>query len=262
MIYISTRGRIHLLEKTIPKWLKVTPENMPIYLVVEPDEEDAHQDFVRKFEGRVKVWRLSDNNLGIGNSRWEAFIHAFDEPGESFISADDDLYPKMDPSILLSATANGSGHWGVGGFFSIYPFMGGLPANEGVLPTRSGIGFRIFSLNKESAFQIGGPPADFRCAEDHELARRGIAEFGEPWRVHTDFPVVSTAARHSRGGMSDYPELHAELLHDAHKMAHMAWPEYLNDPENCYDSMTGMDKCKYRMQWKKFLVDHEAYHEI
>lgn len=273
-IYIQTRGRTALLVKLLPKWFKASADGgngADLYLVVEPDELKQHKKMLNSLGHRadcVKLLSLPEPNLGIGASRLFAIRHALAMDYNSMISSDDDCYPRLGMGsgpmgLLVEACLDQT--FGVGGYFSIYDFMGGLKANSGVQPMTSGMGFRLFALNMTKVRQLSGDGvaaiAKFVSGEDHELARIGIANFGIPWRVHTGVPLVSVGKRGEPGGMQDLlgggKQARDVSTHVAHNLAYARWSNYMSNPAKCEgDNGELIGKCKYRMQWKKFINDN------
>lgn len=253
-VYIHTRDRLKFLEQTLPKWPLVTPDDVELWLVVEPDEVQKHLKFLRKLglDDRVGVIGLSDTNLGMGNSRNEAFHHARESGHESFITTDDDLYPRDDPSILLE-TATMDTVFGVGCYFTMYGLLLKIKPNTGLYKIGVGLGFRCFAMNTAKMDEVGGFPVEFKGYDDHEIARIGIHKLGIPWHMDSDMTCQSVAKIGDPGGMTSLPG-YARVVdrkHTAHKLTYKNWPGFVSNPEKC-DPDSG--RCSYTMQWKKFLA--------
>jgi hypothetical protein len=257
-VYIHTRDRIQFLERTLPKWPAVTPDDIEINLVVEPNEYKLHKQFLKKHDlwDRVGVVMIPGRNLGMGNSRNVAFLDAVDKGHESFITTDDDLFPKDSPAILLD-TATSHDVFGVGGYFSMYGLLLKIKAHTGLYSIGVGLGFRCFAMNTALMSEVGGFPIEFKGYDDHEIARIGIAKLGIPWHMDSDMVCHSVAKIGDPGGMTSLPG-YARVVdrkHTAHLLTHKNWPGFVSNPERC-DPEAG--KCSYTMQWKKFLKHHNV----
>jgi hypothetical protein len=257
-VYIHTRDRLTFLEQTLPKWPEVTPESTLINLVVEPNEVRKHQRFLSKLglEDRIGVIAIDGKNLGMGNSRNVAFHDALAKGHESFITTDDDLFPKDDPTILLD-TATMDTVLGVGCYFSMYGLLLKIKPNTGLYKIGVGLGFRCFAMNTALLDEVGGFPVEFKGYDDHEIARIGISKLGIPWRMDSDMSCHSVAKIGDPGGMTSLPG-YARVVdrkHTAHVLTHKNWPGFVSDPAKC-DPDSG--RCTYTMQWKKFLKAHDV----
>lgn len=258
-IYIHTRDRLQFLERTLPKWPLVTPGDIPITLVVEPNEVKKHRAFLAEHDlsDRVEVLRIDGKNLGMGNSRNVAFLDAKAKGHEAMITTDDDLFPVDDPSILLDTAAYTDGVFGVGCYFSMYGLLLKLKRNTGLYKVGVGLGFRCFAMNMDMLEEVGGFPVEFKGYDDHELARWGISQLGVPWHIDTDFSCNSVAKIGDPGGMTSLPG-YARVVdrkHTAHILTHKNWPEFVSNPSKC-DPDSG--RCTYTMQWKRFLKAHDV----
>lgn len=257
-VYIHTRDRLQFLEKTLPKWPLVTPDDVELYLVVEPNEYKMHRDFLyeHKLADRVGVVKIPARNLGMGNSRNEGFKQSLKQGHESFITTDDDLFPIDDPSILLD-TATMDTVFGVGCYFSMYGLLLKLKRNTGLYKIGVGLGFRCFAMNTAKVDEVGGFPVEFKGYDDHEMGRWGIAKLGIPWHIDTDMTCNSVAKIGDPGGMTSLPG-YARVVdrkHTAHQLTHKNWPGFVSSPDKC-DPDSG--RCTYTMQWKKFLAAHNV----
>jgi hypothetical protein len=253
-VYIHTRNRLKFLEQTLPKWPAVTPDDVELTLVVEPNEVKKHLRFLKEHDlkDRVGVLGLSDTNLGMGNSRNEAFHDAQRKGHESFITTDDDLFPMDDPTILLETAAYTDDLLGVGCYFSMYGLLLKLKRNTGLYKVGVGLGFRCFAMNTGMLDLVGGFPVEFKGYDDHEIARMGISQLNVPWYIDTDMACNSVAKIGDPGGMTSLPG-YARVVdrkHTAHVLTHKNWPGFVSNPEKC-DPDSG--RCTYTMQWKKFL---------
>jgi hypothetical protein len=247
------------LERTLPKWPVVTPANIAITLVVEPNEVTKHLKFLKQhgLKDRVGVLGLSGTNLGMGNSRNEAFHDAQAQGHDAFITTDDDLFPMDDPSILLETAEYTDDLLGVGCYFSMYGLLLKLKRNTGLYKVGVGLGFRCFAMNTKMLDKVGGFPVEFKGYDDHEIARWGIARLGVPWYIDTDMACSSVAKIGDPGGMTSLPG-YARVVdrkHTAHVLTHKHWPEFVSNPSKC-DPDSG--RCSYTMQWKRFLKAHNV----
>lgn len=259
-VYIHTRDRIQFLTKTLPKWAAITPDDIPIMLVVEPDEMILHHKFLDRMglHGRVSALGIRGRNKGMGNSRNVAFKHARKNGHESFITTDDDLFPKDDPAILLDSALSEE-TLGIGCYFSIYGMMlGGLAKGDGCVDVGTSIGMRCMAMATHLVEEVGGFPIEWKGYDDQEMARRGIKELGLPWMVNADFECNSIAKRGDPGGMASLPGYKnpAVAKHRAHLLAREGYPDYVSDPAKCN---VEDGKCSYTFKWKKFRHDNGVY---
>ncbi len=233
--------------------------DIPVYLVVEPNEVNKHKKFLRD-EGLTvtDILKLPKRNMGMGWSRQIAFEHAR-ERYESFITTDDDMFPRISPEQFLKNAVDDE-VLGVGCWFSIYGLlMSQHEEGTGLQPVYNGQGKRCMAINTANMEELStvGFPTYFKGYDDHELQRLGIADLGLHWWVDTDFPCVSTAAIGDPGGMCSLPGYSkvVDRKHTAHKLTRERWPEFVSDPEKCRPEE---GKCRYVMQWKKFHQAHDV----
>lgn len=258
-IYIHTRDRIEFLRKTLPKWPAALESDIPIFLVVEPNEQKMHRRLIEELGllDSVETLGILGKNLGMGNSRNVAFKHAASMGYESFITTDDDLFPKDDPSILLDS-ATDPDTFGIGCYFSIYGMMLNLERGEGIVEVGTSIGMRCMAMNTSLVEEVGGFPIEWKGYDDQEMARRGIEELGLAWKVNSDFMCNSIAKRGDPGGMASLPGYKNPVAgkHRAHLLAKKAWPDYTSDPAKCD---VDDERCSYTFRWKKFRHDNGVY---
>lgn len=261
-VYIHTRDRLQFLRKSLPKWCDALEDSdVPLYLVVEPNEVKKHERFLREQEikGVMDILPLPSKNMGMGWSRQVAFEHAVHWEHDSFITTDDDMFPRQEPDEFLE-NATRDDVLGVGCWFSIYGLlMKQHEPNSGLQPVYNGQGKRCMAINTEnmSRLRTEGFPTYFKGYDDHELQRLGIADLGLHWWVDTDYHCVSTAAIGDPGGMCSLPGYSrvVDRKHTAHVLTHERWPGFVSNPEKC-DPYAG--KCSYIMQWKKFHKAHNV----
>lgn len=263
-VYIHTRDRLAFLERSLPKWAAVMDDSdIPLYLVVEPNEVKKHTRFLKDMgllTSVTDILSLPRKNMGMGWSRQVAFEHARDEGYDSFITTDDDMFPRESPEEFLE-NATRDDVLGVGCWFSIYGLLMKGKAEEwtGLQPVYNGQGKRCMAINTDNMASLSteGFPTYFKGYDDHELQRLGIADLGLHWWVDTDYHCVSTAAIGDPGGMCSLPGYSrvVDRKHTAHLLTHERWPGFVSDPERC-DPDEG--KCSYMMQWKKFHQAHDV----
>lgn len=253
MVNIHTRDRLAILEKSLPKWVEVSDPNTIINVIVEPTEVKKHGDFLRGIglKSRINVVRIPKPNMGMGNSRHIGFLHAKNAGVKSFITTDDDLYPREGPERLLTL-ARSPYIFGIGAYLSLYGFHMGLEKGTDIHPTS--VGFRCWAMNTAKVSKVGGFPRAFKGYDDHEMARQGMQRFRLPWYVDTNTTIASIGKIGDAGGMSSLPGM-SNLFnrkHTAHVLSFERWPQYVNDPAKC----EGKERCSYMMQWKRFMRDH------
>lgn len=255
MVNIHTRDRLAILERSLPKWAEVSKPATIINIVVEPTEVSKHRRLLERLEleERINVVRIPKANKGMGNSRNVGFHEALRVGAESFITTDDDLYPREGPERLLKL-ARRKDVFGIGAWLSLYGFHMGIDKGTGV--HRTTVGFRAWAMNTAKVDEIGGMPIEFKGYDDHEVCRRGIAAFSLPWYVDSDTTIASIGKIGDPGGMSSLPGM-SNLFnrkHTAHLLSKARWPGYVNSTEGCEDKGT----CNYRMSWRKFMRDHNV----
>jgi hypothetical protein len=254
-VYIHTRDRLAILERSLPKWVQVSRASTEINLVVEPNEVKMHNRALKDWGlfDRIGVIRIPKSNMGMGNSRHIAFRDAKSEGHKSFITTDDDLFPREGPERLLRLGAR-KDVFGIGAYLSIYGLLLGMDKGTGT--HRTAFGFRCWAMNTEKVDGIGGMPTAFKGYDDHEVCRQGIARYSLPWYVDSDTTIASIGKIGDPGGMSSLPGM-SNLFnrkHTAHVLSFDRWPDYVNDPSRCDDK----GKCNYRMSWKKFMRDNNV----
>lgn len=261
MVNIHTRDRLAILERSLPKWVEVSRPSTIINLIVEPTEVKMHQDFLHNMAGpwgdpladRINVVRIPKPNMGMGNSRHVGFKAAVEAGASSFITTDDDLYPREGPERLLKL-ARQRDVFGIGAYLSLYGFHMGIEKGTGV--HRTTVGFRCWAMNTKKVAALGGMPRDFKGYDDHEVCRQGIARFSLPWYVDSDTTIASIGKIGDAGGMSSLPGM-SNLFnrkHTAHVLSYKKWPDYVNSTEGCEERGT----CNYRMSWRRFMRDHNV----
>lgn len=253
MVNIHTRDRLAILEKSLPKWVEVSKESTIINVVVEPQEVVKHREFLKDMDlhKRINVVRIPKPNLGMGNSRHVGFLAAKRAGAKSFITTDDDLYPREGPERMLKI-ASMRNYFGVGAYLSIYSMILQLEKGTGIHPTA--FGFRCWAMNTKKVAELGGFPRAFKGYDDHEMCRQGMKRFRLPWYVDTDTTIASIGKIGDPGGMSSLPGMSSlfNRKHTAHVLSFERWPQYVNDPAKC----EGKERCSYMMQWKRFMRDH------
>ena len=254
-VYIHTRDRLAILERSLPKWVEVSKPATGINLVVEPNEAVMHHELLMDLglDKRIDVVRIRRPNMGMGNSRNVAFRHARGQGHQSFITTDDDLYPREGPEGLLKL-ARRKDVFGVGAYLSLYGFHMGIERHTGMHATS--VGFRCWAMNTAKVDALGGMPRDFKGYDDHEVCRQGIARFHLPWYVDSDTTIASIGKIGDAGGMSSLPGMSNMFVrkHTAHLLSKEKWPEYVNSTEGCEERGT----CNYRMAWKRFMRDNNV----
>src|SRR5690242_3664248 len=132
MVNIHTRDRLPILERSLPKWVEVSKPATIINLIVEPNETKRHRDLLGDMEldERINVVRIPKANKGMGNSRHVGFLVAKAAGAQSFITTDDDLYPREGPERLLKL-ARGKDVFGIGAYLSLYGFHMGIEKGTG-----------------------------------------------------------------------------------------------------------------------------------
>lgn len=252
MINIHTRSRIPILMRSLPRWAEVTPHDIPINLVVEPQEVEEHRDFLsdNDFGRFINIIRVPKRNMGMGNSRNVGAQEAWRLKFPSFITTDDDLYPRVDPTILLKAAVHRD-IFGIGAYVGLYGMHMGIQPDTGI--HRTSVGFRMWAMNTHKVGKVGGFPIEFKGYDDHEMARRGMKKLHLPWAVHSGVPIGSIGKIGDPGGMSSLPGMDNlyNRKHTAHVLSYQRWPDYVNDPDRC----VGRQRCGYMMQWKRFMMD-------
>lgn len=255
VVNIHTRDRLAILERSLPKWVEVSKPATIINLVVEPHEDTLHKEFLRDIglHRRINVVRIPKPNMGMGNSRHVGYLAAKRVGAESFITTDDDLYPREGPERLLRL-ARRRDVFGIGAYLSLYGFHMGIEKDTGV--HRTSVGFRCWAMNMRKVIDLGGMPRDFKGYDDHEVARLGIQRFNLPWYVDSDTTIASIGKIGDAGGMSSLPGM-SNLFnrkHTAHLLSKKKWPDYVNSTEGCEER----GSCNYRMAWKRFMRDHNV----
>lgn len=261
-VYIHTRDRLQFLEKSLPKWATVLDETaIGLYLVVEPNEVKKHARFLKEhglLNNVNDIIPLPKRNMGMGWSRQVAYEHANEMGLRSFITTDDDMYPRESPELFLES-ATRVDVLGVGCWFSIYGLLTPHEQGTGLQPIYNGQGKRCMAINTDnmSALSTAGFPTYFKGYDDHELQRLGIQDLGLHWWVDTDYPCTSIAAIGDPGGMCSLPGYNrvVDRKHTAHILTHERYPEFVSNPEKC-DPDSG--RCSYTMQWKKFHKAHDV----
>ena len=252
-VYIPTIGRIDLkLRAHLPRWIE---QEMPIRLVVRPDEYDAHRLLAKDLErthGEIdlSVVKLpAATKTGLGATRNYVVRHAERRGLSSIIICDDDVRPAKGTNMWrLIEDADQENVLGVGATHGLQDRFtgGGITKNKGkVILCPGGWGFTCFGLNVATALWLGNFDVKLHAlADDAELARMGILN-GIPWRVDCGVTIELNQKRYDPGGMSTvYPTREARDAAERECMAliHERWPDYTNEPDK-----------KVRTSWQKLL---------
>lgn len=249
-VYIPTLGRMDMLRKTVPAWMK---QGIPIRLVV-PKVQYADHVALRdnqKWNG-VSVVALPSGTYGLGETRQFILHHADTFNFPAVIISDDDHRPRAGTSMwdLLAAALDPTA-LGVGASRPLTDrFNGGaLIRNRGIIMCPGGWGFTVFGLNVRNAVRIGGFDPEIRFfGEDAELARNGIAH-GLFWRASCDVWIEQLNVRNAPGGISAVfggdPSKRAAAELEDRTYIHGLWPEYVSRPDQ-----------KPRMAWGRMLDDY------
>src|SRR6478609_430290 len=120
VVNIHTRDRLAILERSLPKWVEVSKPATVINLIVEPTEIKKHTRFLKDMDliDRIRVVGIPRPTEGMGNSRHVGFLAAKRAGAKSFITTDDDLYPREGPERLLKL-ARRSDVFGIGAYLSL-----------------------------------------------------------------------------------------------------------------------------------------------
>jgi glycosyltransferase involved in cell wall biosynthesis len=254
VVFIPTRGRSWLLDKTLPKWRQQDVDE--IILVVEKQEApDYHKHLGRDKNGqpKVRIIKLPESNRGINYSRHQIVLLANGMGCDRLIMSDDDIYPKPDNDVNRLFVWNGLNTLGIG---IMVPFYGLLFGNETMkredrpLMSTSALGKRLFSLNVQRVIAIGN--FDVRLHSgwgDDELVRQGMAALQATWYIHAGVNGTSVAGRYTRGGINDFHgESEASRLEGqelSHRLIYKKWgPHYISAPGK-----------RMLCHWRNFLDD-------
>lgn len=248
-IYIHTRDRLNLLERSLPHWLA---QRCPsITLVVETSEYYSTRRWLNEhgWGNAVDLLRLRQVNAGMGNARHMAVKHANAAGHKVIIMSDDDQYPKPGSDVRdLARFVWRRKAMGIGACMSIYGLSLGndvIKETSEPIPVTGSWGYQMFALNIDIAMEVGNFDRRLTCGwEDHELNRAGIAA-GFQWHIHTGVPAVTMAKRYGPGGISTlYPDLDVRKAQEkeCHRMIHERWPAFVSTPDK-----------PYRCSWTKML---------
>lgn len=237
IVFIPTRGRAWLLERTLPKWRQQEVE--AVFLVVERNEYGLYREEARRYKN-VGVLRLPESDRGINYSRnW--IVQEADRIGcDRLIMSDDDIYPKPDSDVRRLYEWNGLNTLGIGITVPFYGLMFGnhtIKNEDRPLMSKGALGKRLFSLNVPRVLAIGNFDVNLHSGwGDDELVRQGMKDLEATWYVHAGVNGVSIAGRYTKGGIND--------LHDedqarrqrgqehSHRIIFARWgPRYISTPK-------------------------------
>lgn len=253
-VYIPSRARVHLLEKTRKHWQE---QDCQVHVVIDKNNRDFrdYTKFITAVEDNFNLLVMEEKNIGMGAIRQTILGHAADHNLESFVMADDDSFLRRGTVEALAKIVLMEDVIGVGASSSFHGLMIG---NE-VLKTRAswpiagGYGHILVAINVSEALACGGYDPELTAwGEDTELQRKGIGQ-GIPWYYTTVVEMGSVAKRYSPGGLADQYRGHRRKTQErkCHQFIYDRWPDYISKPE----------LGRFRCSWKRIMADYCAGYE-
>lgn len=253
VVFIPTRGRAWLLDRTLPKWQEQEVDE--IILTVEKGEYKQYKTVAADYKN-VSVMKLPASNMGINYSRNQIVQKAADLGCDRIIMADDDIYPKPDSDVCRLYEWKGLNTLGIGIMVPFYGLMFGnntIRREDRPLMSKGALGKRLFSLNIKRVLAIGNFDTALHSGwGDDELVRQGMKDLQATWYVHAGVNGVSIAGRYTKGGIND---LHKEDQDSrlrgqahSHRIIFKRWgPRYISTPK-----LGGRLVCR----WKLLMEDY------
>jgi hypothetical protein len=257
-VYIPTKNRYHLLERTLPRWLDY---NLDPIVVMEKQYVDDINRLNREFP-TVNILVLPKNDNGIGYARRSIVMHAAREGYRAIIMSSDDIRPSGDMEGMVKF-AERRDVLGVGAWMSIYGlYMPNTRLKAAAKRKRKkaylhsgSVGYQCFALNIVNAKQAGNYDHRMSYGEDSELAREAMAAFGLPWMIWAGSlatPIEnSTVTLHrskakKKGGLYGLGN-RSDMAHFSHSISAKRWPDYCKVPP--------YGELRIRFRWKDFFRD-------
>lgn len=204
VVFIPTRGRAWMIEKTLLKWQE--QETDEIILMTERSERGAYAKVIGQFKN-VSQMTLPLSDRGINYSRRCCVNAAHNTGCKRIIMADDDIYPRPESDVRRLYEWEGLNTLGIGIMVPFYGLMFGnqtIKNEDRPLMSKGALGKRLFSLDVNRVLAIGN--FDIRLHSgwgDDELVRQGMADLKATWYVHAGVNGVSIAGRYTKGGLND-----------------------------------------------------------
>lgn len=223
MIYVPSRQRAWMLEKTAPTWLAASDEypHMEVALVVgEDDADDYARELIRlgmEYEIDVLVDPL---NVSIGSARQFALEHAASRGFNFHVQVDDDMRVTPNLGLLVEVLLDNPDASGCGAWQSYYGLGMGktTDASPDVEMNRSSMGLQVKSYRNDVLLEAGGFDQEMRLAEDVDAVMRVARSTGQYPLIHRRVVATSVNARGdaggcaSRGGHSSHAESTVDVL--------------------------------------------------
>lgn len=198
-VYIPSRGRPENVVKLVKAW---DTELFDVVFMVEPDEQLAYAKSIpNEITIAVAVESLPDRNLGVGFSRARCLEHAKADGHEAIILSDDDIKPVCGMDHLIEdvkdplAVAITSYH----SYMDLALGVKGKERDDILIVAPSFM--RMWSVNIENVYAIGGLDKNLKCIDDNELKFRAALN-GFPWMIHFAAKSSSFGKRFATGGVS------------------------------------------------------------
>jgi hypothetical protein len=263
-VFICTKQRFGNLMKVVPRWLDTTPRHVPVILVTDKSEAADTKSLIAReqWPDRVWVYRLREDNAGIGFARHEALRLAGRKDYVSIIMADDDIMPKHGVSVNpLLRVARRDSVLGIGATRSYHDWLSngvtGIRKDPILCP--SGWGFQLFALNVQNTLSLGNYDPRLDCfGEDAELMRRGISA-GIPWLVHCGVKCETIGNRHAPGGIASLTATPVSRSHreaQCQRIIHDMWPEFTSCPPKPSRMAWGKMYDRYIPGWRERSAIH------
>lgn len=197
--YIPSRGRPENVTKLVKAW---DTELFDVVFMVEPDEQAVYaQSIPCDVTINVTVESLPDRNLGVGFSRSMCLEHAKADGHTAVILSDDDIKPVCGMDHLVEDVKDPMA-LAITSYHSYMDFALGVKGKDRddiiiVAPSF----MRMWAVNIENVYAIGGLDKNLKCIDDNELKFRAAAN-GFPWMIHFAAKSASFGKRFAAGGVS------------------------------------------------------------
>lgn len=186
-IYIPSRQRLWRLPDVVESW---APVGLPIYVVVDPSEADAYDDWFFDNDVDASVVAVSRNNMGIGYARDIALRHSIGQGHAWHIQVDDDIV--MSPNLRRLSEPLGTDRVArVSCWVRIHAGWLGIKEGSGfhVHHGAGGLGNCVYAIDNAAAEEVGGFDHSFKTnMEDGEFAVR-LLKGGYRIGIHSDVPM-------------------------------------------------------------------------
>lgn len=219
-LYVISRQRIWILEKTMESWLKT---GLPVRLVVDEEEVPDYLAACRVFKDRyshvdLQVLSPQESDRGLAYARRTCLEHAHADGHQHILMCDDDIKIIDDPRPMLAFMESTPSAAGCGIWFQIYRHFLGIPYETGVYPTTGSMGQQCIAINIEDYLRVGAYLDPLPVREDSDNIIRLVRAGRGPWYIHSHVRGQQIGKRFQPGGNSSHDKTIIEQEDEAYKI--------------------------------------------